>query len=611
MMNKLKIIITIITLILCFKVSASDYNPYEETNVKTKTTLYTGTVLKEKDQNKLFAYFGIPYALPPIDKLRWKAPRDIDSPLKVRQATTRPNRCPQLAGTIDSIEEGFNVGEIIGNEDCLYLNIFISEKAKKSKKKLPVMVWIHGGSNVSGHGADVRYTDGDFVLDHQIILVTINYRLGPFGWFYNSAINKNANNPLDASGNYGTLDIIKALEWVKKNVTYFGGDERNITLFGESAGARNINSLMISPISENLFSKAISQSGYLVSDDLNTAENDPEVGSNSLLVTLSNIKKINISDPGDKLDFLYSLSVEDILNFYRRSVDQNNLVDVPNILPDGYVIPKEGLYKSFESQKMHDKPIIFGSNRDEEKLFMVFDNYFVKRPLSFLSWIDSRLNFYIKPKDAQYYDIYAKYMTQSTILGATHLPARFSSFQNSSHVYAYRFDWDEEPGDWSFLLGAGHAMELGFLFKTDAITDREKKSIAQLLYDTNKIETDILLSNEMSKYWINFATDGNPNINPYVMSSKWLKWNSANNKERYLVLDTINDKGIVMYDAELSGPSILQGLESENISIEKKCYVIDSLFKRSGHGVIRTRTTLSEDEITYIYNNFMDGKCKN
>ena len=210
-----------------------------------------------------------------------------------------------------------------------------------------------------------------------------------------------------------------------------------------------------------------------------------------------------------------------------------------------------------------------------------------------------------RPKDAQYYDIYAKYMTQSTILGATHLPARFSSFQNSSHVYAYRFDWDEEPGDWSFLLGAGHAMELGFLFKTDAITDREKTSIAQLLYDTNKIDTDILLSNEMGKYWINFATDGNPNINPYVMSSKWLKWNSANNKERYLVLDTINDKGIVMYDAELSGPSILQGLESENISIEKKCYVIDSLFKRSGHGVIRTRTTLSVDEITYIYNNFM------
>ena len=605
------ILLILIYLLQFSSVMAFDYKPSDSTNIQTPNTLFTGTILEETNNNKLYAYFGIPYAQPPVGELRWKAPREVNEYEETRLAVERPNRCPQLAGTIDSIEEGFTVGEIIGSEDCLYLNIFVSEKAKNSETKLPVMVWIHGGSNVSGYGADVIYTDGDFALDHEIILVTINYRLGPFGWFYNSAININADNALDASGNYGTLDIIKSLEWVNKNISYFGGDEKNITIFGESAGARNINSLMISPLSERLFTKAISQSGYLVSDELITAENDYEVGSNTLLKALATSKNKKLEDQLAKKDFLYSLSADEILNFYRRSVDQNNLVDVPNILPDGNVIPKEGLYKSFELKKMHDKPIIFGSTRDEEKLFMVFDEYFINRPLGFLSWVDSRFNFYIKPKDSQYYDIYSKYMTESTILGATHLPSRFSSLQNTSPVFAYRFDWDEEPGDWSFLIGAGHAMELGFLFKTKSLTEENKTSIAQLLYDPEKMDTDLQLANQMGKYWVNFAYDNDPNINPYEMNNRWLEWNSKIDEERFLVLDTTNDKGIVMYNAELSESSILQGLESENISNEKKCYVIDSLFERSGHGVVRTRTTLSNDQIIEIYKNFMNGKCKN
>ena len=153
-------------------------------------------------------------------------------------------------------------------------------------------------------------------------------------------------------------------------------------------------------------------------------------------------------------------------------------------------------------------------------------------------------------------------------------------------------------------------MELGFLFKSTAFMDEEKTSIAQLLYDTNKADTDIQLANEMGKYWVNFAYDSDPNNNPYVMKNKWLEWNTETNEERYLVLDTENDKGIRMYKAELTENSILQGLESENISISKKCYVISSLFERSGVGVVRTRTTLSNDEIVRIYETFMNGKCK-
>ena len=129
----------IIFFLLSFNVAANGYQPFIETNVKTAKTLFTGTILKEKENNKLFAYFGIPYAQPPVDTLRWKAPRNIVMQEKVKSATKRPNRCPQLAGTIDSIEEGFTVGEIIGSEDCLYLNLW---RPKGKKNNLPVIVYI-------------------------------------------------------------------------------------------------------------------------------------------------------------------------------------------------------------------------------------------------------------------------------------------------------------------------------------------------------------------------------------------------------------------------------------------------------------------------------------
>jgi len=150
-----KYILLILAYLLQFSsVMAFDYKPSDSTNIQTPDTLFTGTILEETNNNKLYAYFGIPYAQPPVGELRWKAPRDVNEYEETRLAVERPNRCPQLAGTIDSIEEGFTVGEIIGSEDCLYLNIFVSEKAKNSETKLPVMVWIHGGSNVSGYGAE-------------------------------------------------------------------------------------------------------------------------------------------------------------------------------------------------------------------------------------------------------------------------------------------------------------------------------------------------------------------------------------------------------------------------------------------------------------------------
>ena len=120
------ILIVLFYLFQCIGVMAIDYMPSDSTNIQTTNTLFTGTIIEETKNNKLYAYFGIPYAQPPVGELRWKAPRDLNKYEEKRLALKRPNRCPQLAGTIDSIEEGFTVGEIIGSEDCLYLNVFVS-----------------------------------------------------------------------------------------------------------------------------------------------------------------------------------------------------------------------------------------------------------------------------------------------------------------------------------------------------------------------------------------------------------------------------------------------------------------------------------------------------
>ena len=414
---------------------------------KSKNTNFIGSVAKEKDGSKTISFVGIPFAKPPVDDLRWKAPRELDLMPDTFEAKTLPNRCMQVSNFYDSMD-GIEGGSIIGSEDCLYLNIYLSEKAYNSKKKLPVMFWIHGGGNTWGYSASNLYTSGDFIMEHDVILVTTNYRLGPFGWFAYSGLNEESDNELDQSANFGTLDIIKSLEWVNENISDFNGDPNNITIFGESAGARNVISLMTSPLSEDLFQRGISQSGYLGSDSLDFAENNERAGSKSLLRHLIKSKNRSISDEEISnfmsnqmlsVDLLRTADANDIISYYRPRPDAAGLIDVPNVIPDGVVIPNKGIYGAYRDGDMYDKPMIFGSTRDEDKLFMFMNDEYVNRPLSFLSPISEYLDLYVKPKDPKYYDIYAKYMAESWKYGAVDLPSDFTSNYKKSNVYAYRF----------------------------------------------------------------------------------------------------------------------------------------------------------------------------
>ena len=236
--------------------------PVAVTDPQTRRTTLNGVVIGFSEPNNTDCWRGIPFAKPPVGKLRWKAPLPPDNWDDTLEALESCIPCTQYGSPLASVPKK-QYGSVVGSEDCLYLNIWAPHFAPKDvptgNDGLPVMVWIHGGGNSVGHGGG--YTGKYLAEEQRVIVVTINYRLGPFGWFYHPALAENSTTAEDKSGNFGTLDIIRALSWIKGNIRAFGGDPDNVTVFGESAGGVNTFSMLISPKAKGLFHKAISQSG--------------------------------------------------------------------------------------------------------------------------------------------------------------------------------------------------------------------------------------------------------------------------------------------------------------------------------------------------------------
>jgi para-nitrobenzyl esterase len=204
-------------------------------------------------------FLGVPFARPPVGALRWRPPREVTPWRGVRPATSFGSRCVQPPSADAT-------SGLLGSEDCLYLNVYTP--AHRPSERLPVMVWVHGGSAITGAGQDVDPTR--LAEAGHVVVVTVNYRLGPFGFLSNAALDE----PGAASGNYGVQDVLAALRWVRRDVAAFGGDPRRVTAFGESAGGVMINQLLTSPRAEGLFHRAIVESGPLTQtiDDLPAAE---------------------------------------------------------------------------------------------------------------------------------------------------------------------------------------------------------------------------------------------------------------------------------------------------------------------------------------------------
>src|SRR5215510_7291041 len=288
-------------------------------------------------------YRDIPYAAPPVGDLRWKAPQPPAHWQGVRQAAESSHACLQVPYPAAAALYQAKLPPL--SEDCLYLNIWTA--AKSANDRLPVMFWIHGGGFTRGSGTGIAY-DGEILARKGAVVVTINYRLGVFGFFAHPGLT--AESEHHASGNYGLLDQIAALQWVKKNIAAFGGDPGRVTIFGESAGSWAVNALMASPLARGLFHRAIGESGGLFSPMEVLA--DAEKTGEKLAISL----KANQGTPKDVVKALRAIPAEDVL----KATDH----DIARAIVDGFVLPQR-VSEIFAQGRQNDVPLLVGNNADE------------------------------------------------------------------------------------------------------------------------------------------------------------------------------------------------------------------------------------------------------
>jgi para-nitrobenzyl esterase len=403
-------------------------------------------------------YKGVPFAAPPVGDLRWRAPKPPADWPGVHAADRFSATCMQMPYPEGSIyrSEAQPV-----SEDCLYLNIWTA--AKSAGDKRPVMVWIHGGAFTRGSGSTPVY-DGDTLARKGVVVVTINYRLGIFGFFAHPELTKESEN--HSSGNYGILDEIAALQWVQKNIAAFGGDPKRVTIFGESAGSWAVNVLVASPLAKGLFQRAIGESG----------------ANFHAMTKLADLEKSGLR-MGPLAD-LRAQSSENILN----------AVGSYSVNVDGWLLPSD-VMTIFEKGQHNDVPILIGSNADEGTAFM-------PRTITVAALQSTAKRFggdserfsqiYPATTNEEAWKSSAALMRDQTFGVQMRTWARMQTKTGKSPAYLYYFS-HVPPGMEHY--GAYHASEIAYVFGTGH----------------NWQDSDRVLSQAMSSYWVNFATSGNPN----------------------------------------------------------------------------------------------------
>jgi len=447
--------------------------------VKTESGLVSGVVA-----DGVQSWKGIPFAAPPVGDLRWRAPRPAAAWTGVREAKAYANDCMQLPFPSDAAPLGTPPAE-----DCLNLNVWAPEKP--AAPKLPVMVWIHGGGFVNGGSSPAVY-DGSHFARRGIVFVSFNYRLGRFGFFAHPALSKET--PEGPLGNYGYLDQIAALQWVQRNIAAFGGDPKNVTLFGESAGGGSVNTLMISPLAKGLFQKAICESGGgrangpMAAPTLKTAE--------AAGVALAKLVAVS-GDDAAALAALRQLPAADLvrgLNIMSMG-QQRDSYSGPML--DGRIVP-EPVEDAFRAGRQARIPYLIGANNREFG--------FVAPPPAA---VDGMLARFGADRDK----VLAAYDTAGTgdkgevgvglsSDGAMVEPARMLARLTAATgqpTYAYRFSYVASSLR-SSTKGALHATEIPFVFAT-----------VRAKYGDATTAEDEALATQANAYWAAFAKSGDPN----------------------------------------------------------------------------------------------------
>ncbi len=398
-----------------------------------------GGMVQGLTQNGVSVYRGIPYAAPPIGDLRWRAPRPVMEWEDVRDASAFSPACIQSGETVP----GLGVEPI--SEDCLYLNVWTP--ADSGDENLPVMVWLYGGSRHVGSGSARLYW-ADRIARKDVVVVTLNYRLGAFGMLAHPELS--AETPYDASGNYLLFDQIAALQWVQENIAGFGGNPGNVTIFGQSAGATSISQLLVSPIAARLFHRAIAQSG----GDFRAT---PATVSLAQAERAGSVLAAKLG--ADSIDELRAIAAEEILAAdFVGYFDNGSPRGLHEINVDGFVLP-DSVHSLYAQGAQYNVPLLTGYNSGDNP------------------------------------DLHH---------GAGRNWARLHS-QNGSDVYAYYFTKVPPYPPFRFRGIAGHGAELIYLF---GFPPPIFFYAVEFPWNASR---DAALSDTMISYWTNFAKAGNPN----------------------------------------------------------------------------------------------------
>ncbi len=455
----------------------------------TAARLVEGEIAGFTNKEGVRVWRGLPFAAPPVGDLRWRAPRAPSGWQGTREALAHGEVCPQFANVFNA-EEGLASGTLLGAEDCLYLDVYAPPGATAGVD-LPVMVWVHGGGNVWGSAK--QYDPSNLVKNENVIIVVVQYRLGPLGWFAHGAIREAGETPDDQAASFALLDLAASLEWIQRNIGAFGGDQARVTIFGESAGGANIAGLLASPRAKGLFHRAIIQSGLFDSVPLAEAEAG---GGPDLNPATEVAERLGAADA----KALRAVPLETLFGVYE--LDADGFSSLPRMIADGVALPADGLRAALDDAEIFNVvPLISGVNRDEMKLFQFVDPRLV----------DRHFGVFLSPKDAHFYDRLADYQSRLWRIRSVDEPLALMKAAGHGAVYGYRFDWDEGGKflwtDLKQLLGAAHAIEIPFVMNRFELLGRRDP----VMWTKKSAAEREALSRLMGGYWAAFARDGDPN----------------------------------------------------------------------------------------------------
>lgn len=531
-----------------------------------------GAVIGYQHPLGIYAWLGVPYAAPPVGPLRWRAPQPMTPWGSLRWAVEPAAPCFQAS--LSPASSRSRPPEGIGSEDCLYLNIWAPPRPRCGAG-LPVMVWLHGGGNRMGNAC--HYNGAMLACNQNVVVVTVGYRLGMLGWFRHRSLRADCDSDLEQSGNFGTLDTLQALRWVRDNIEAFGGDPQRVTLFGESSGGANVLALLSAPRAHGLFHRAIVQSGGAQTCDPEYAENYADATPPGHVLSSGEILLRLLIDAGRAGDrcaakrlllswssaataaFLRSLSCEQLLaaqSTLQQALPQAVATPrLPTLFADGALISAQGITGTL-AQRGSPVPVLLGGTRDESALLPPFvrPNRFLRRDLATGDLIVERPLHY---RRAMYY------LSRFFTLRWVHELAESLSQAGTTPVFVYRFDWDKLqplPGTPAIRLGATHGLDVPFIF---GHLHLGPEFFQLALIEAAHLPAFRKLSHAMMGYWCEFARHGDPTRGSRDDLPRWPAWRTNRARHRWLCLNEPLESALRVEQGALTRDGLLQELATD------------------------------------------------